>query len=196
MDQINRLEHQADQITHDVVTRLDRVFITPLDREDIRLLASRLDDVMDLIDGTTSRLHIFRAGDAPVGATLIAELITRATTQLQVAVEGLEQNKGLFVAERRDCRRGSGESCVCGPVGSGNADRLGVGADDPDERDYRRSSVFDAEIGRLKRPAPPPWPLSPRGSPQSIGHTPHSSPVRPPHAERREQAGAGAPGPP
>ena len=65
VDQIKRLEHQADQVTHDVVTRLDRVFITPLDREDIHLLASRLDDVIDLIDGTARRLHIFHAGDAP-----------------------------------------------------------------------------------------------------------------------------------
>ena len=58
VDQIKRLEHQADQVTHDVVTRLDRVFITPLDREDIHLLASRLDDVIDLIDGTARRLQI------------------------------------------------------------------------------------------------------------------------------------------
>ena len=93
VDQIKRLEHQADQVTHDVVSRLDRVFITPLDREDIHLLASRLDDVIDLIDGTARRLHIFRAGDAPLGATLIAEVIARAATQLQVAVEGLEDNK-------------------------------------------------------------------------------------------------------
>src|SRR2546426_1109879 len=84
---------RAKRTTHEVGTRLDRVFITPLDREDIHLLASRLDDVMDLIDGTARRLHIFRAGDAPLGATLIAEVIARATTQLQVAVEGLEQNK-------------------------------------------------------------------------------------------------------
>ena len=59
VDQIKRLEYQADQVTHEVVTRLDRVFITPLDREDIHLLASRLDDVIDLIDGTARRLLIF-----------------------------------------------------------------------------------------------------------------------------------------
>ena len=94
VDQIKRLEHQADQVTHEVVSRLDRVFITPLDREDIHLLASRLDDVIDLIDGTARRLYIFRAGDAPLGAHLIAEVIARATVQLQVAVEGLEENKG------------------------------------------------------------------------------------------------------
>jgi len=93
VDQIKRLEHQADQVTHDVVSRLDRVFITPLDREDIHSLASRLDDVMDLVDGTSRRLHIFHAGTAPEGARLIADVIVRATEQLQVAVGALEKNK-------------------------------------------------------------------------------------------------------
>jgi len=93
VDQIKRLEHQADQVTHDVVTRLDRVFITPLDREDIHLLASRLDDVIDLIDGTARRLQIFHAGAAPDGAMMIAEVIVRASEQLQVAVAALEKNK-------------------------------------------------------------------------------------------------------
>mgnify|MGYP001554162815 FL=1 len=65
VDSIKRLEHQADQITHDVVGRLDRTFITPLDREDIHMLASRLDDVMDLIDGTARRIQMFRAGEPP-----------------------------------------------------------------------------------------------------------------------------------
>src|SRR3954452_17858657 len=96
---IKRLEHQADQVTHEVVTRLDRVFITPLDREDIHLLASRLDDVIDLIDGTSRRLLIFHAGEAPHGATLIADVIGRAVEQLQVAVKSLEENKGGTVLQ-------------------------------------------------------------------------------------------------
>jgi hypothetical protein len=99
VDQIKRLEHQADQVTHEVVTRLDRVFITPLDREDIHLLASRLDDVIDLIDGTARRLQMFRAGKAPEGAVLIADVIGRAATQLQVGVRALEKNKGGTVLE-------------------------------------------------------------------------------------------------
>ena len=94
VDQIKRLEHQADQVTHEVVTRLDRVFITPLDREDIHLLASRLDDVIDLIDGTARRLLMFRAGAAPEGAVLIADVIGKAVAELQVAVRALEKNKG------------------------------------------------------------------------------------------------------
>ena len=99
VDQIKRLEHQADQVTHDVVTRLDRVFITPLDREDIHELASRLDDVMDLVDGTARRLLIFHAGAAPEGATLIADVIARATVQLQTAVAALEKNTGRTVLD-------------------------------------------------------------------------------------------------
>jgi predicted phosphate transport protein (TIGR00153 family) len=94
VDQIKRLEHQADQVTHDVVTRLDRVFITPLDREDIHLLASRLDDVIDLIDGTARRLLLFHAGRAPDGAVFIADVINKAVTELQAGVGALEKNKG------------------------------------------------------------------------------------------------------
>jgi uncharacterized protein len=99
VDQIKRLEHLADQVTHDVVSRLDRVFITPLDREDIHTLASRLDDVIDLMDGTARRLHIFRAGEAPQGAILIADVIVRAVTQLEVGVAALEKNKGSTVLD-------------------------------------------------------------------------------------------------
>ena len=60
IEAIKRLEHEADQVTHEVVNRLDRTFITPLDREDIHQLSSDLDDVMDAMDGTARRAQ---AGD-------------------------------------------------------------------------------------------------------------------------------------
>jgi predicted phosphate transport protein (TIGR00153 family) len=99
VEAIKRLEHQADQVTHEVVTRLDRVFITPLDREDIHLLASRLDDVVDLIDGTASRVQMYHAGEAPPGAVLMADVVLRATQQLLLAVQGLEKNKNGVVLD-------------------------------------------------------------------------------------------------
>lgn len=99
VDAIKRLEHEADQVTLEVVTRLDRVFITPLDREDIHLLASRLDDVVDLIDGTARRVQMYRAGEAPAGAILLAEVVLGATESLLVAVQGLEKNKSGVVLE-------------------------------------------------------------------------------------------------
>ena len=99
VDAIKRLEHQADEITHEVVTRLDRVFITPLDREDIHLLASRLDDVVDLIDGAAHRVEMYHAGIAPGGAILLAEVVVRATQALLVAVQNLEKNKNRTVLD-------------------------------------------------------------------------------------------------
>lgn len=92
-DSIKRLEHEADQLTHEVVTRLDRTFITPLDREDIHVLASRLDDVLDLIDGLARRSQIFQVGEAPTGAILLAEVIKKACEQLLIAVNALSRNR-------------------------------------------------------------------------------------------------------
>ena len=57
-------EHAADTITYDIMQRIDRSFVTPLDREDIHLLANRLDNVVDLMDGTARRATMVGAGSA------------------------------------------------------------------------------------------------------------------------------------
>ena len=91
VEAIKRLEHECDQITHEVVNRLDRTFITPLDREDIHQLASDLDDVMDTIDGTARRAQIFHLGAAPFGVKQLAEVISRMTGVLGEAVGRLKK---------------------------------------------------------------------------------------------------------
>ena len=75
VEAIKRLEHEADQVTHEVVNRLDRTFITPLDREDIHQLASDLDDVRDVIDGIARRSQIFHLGPARRGVNQLTEVI-------------------------------------------------------------------------------------------------------------------------
>jgi predicted phosphate transport protein (TIGR00153 family) len=97
VESIKRLEHECDQLTHEVITRLDRSFITPLDREDIHELASGLDDVIDLIDGIARRSQIFHAGKAPEGAILMADVLKRACAELLVAVRGLAKNEGVVL---------------------------------------------------------------------------------------------------
>ncbi|MFN0181467.1 MAG: DUF47 domain-containing protein [Gemmatimonadales bacterium] len=97
VESIKRLEHEADVLTHEVITRLDRSFITPLDREDIHMLASRLDDILDLIDGTARRVQIFRPGAAPTGTVVIAEVIVRSTEQILEAVRVLSSSKAPVV---------------------------------------------------------------------------------------------------
>jgi predicted phosphate transport protein (TIGR00153 family) len=54
-EEINDLEHKGDQITHEIFKGLNKVFITPLDREDIMELASKLDDVTDGIEASIAR---------------------------------------------------------------------------------------------------------------------------------------------
>jgi uncharacterized protein len=93
VETIKRLEHECDELTREVINRLDRSFITPLDREDIHALASRLDDVIDLIDGTARRVQIFHLGEAPEGSILLVNVIKRACEQLLVAVSGLRKNQ-------------------------------------------------------------------------------------------------------
>ena len=56
--QIKEIEHDADGLTHEIIDRIDRTFVTPFDREDIHALASELDDVVDLIDGIARRFDI------------------------------------------------------------------------------------------------------------------------------------------
>lgn len=89
IDAIKRLEHEADEITHEVVRRLDRTFITPIDREDIHHLASDLDDVLDRIDSTARRAQIFRLGATPEGIAELCELIVQITAETAKAVEKL-----------------------------------------------------------------------------------------------------------
>jgi predicted phosphate transport protein (TIGR00153 family) len=102
VEEIKRYEHDADELTHAVVARLDRSFITPLDREDIHLLASRLDDVIDLIDGIARRSQIFRIGSAPQGAILLAGVIQRAAAELLKAVQVMDRGRVMTVFD--SCR--------------------------------------------------------------------------------------------
>jgi len=57
---LERLEHDADQLTHELVEKVNRTFITPFDREDIHQLATDLDDVMDLMEAATERFILFK----------------------------------------------------------------------------------------------------------------------------------------
>jgi predicted phosphate transport protein (TIGR00153 family) len=95
-ESIKRLENEADGVTHEVVNRLDRTFITPIDREDIHLLASDLDDVIDRIDGTARRAQIFRLGRAPEGIAELCDVIRRITSEIAQAVAKLRSQDDVM----------------------------------------------------------------------------------------------------
>src|SRR5688572_21726683 len=93
---VKDLEHRADGITHNVIVRIDRSFVTPLDREDIHLLTSRLDDVIDLLDGTVRRAQMFHVKEAPPHAARLADVLKRAASLIETAVASMKKPKSML----------------------------------------------------------------------------------------------------
>jgi predicted phosphate transport protein (TIGR00153 family) len=87
--QIKELEHQADEITHEIMLRLDRSFVTPLDREDIHALATTLDNVVDLMDGTARRAQMFHLADRREPAKQLTVVLVRASELIRQAVHSI-----------------------------------------------------------------------------------------------------------
>jgi uncharacterized protein len=95
-DEIKEVEHKCDFLTHEIIQRLNRTFVTPLDREDIHALARSLDDVMDAIDASAALVRLYRLDSVRFGARELAGIITVSTTQVGLALEALERHKGLI----------------------------------------------------------------------------------------------------
>ncbi len=95
-DEIKEVEHKCDFLTHEIIQRLNRTFVTPLDREDIHALARSLDDVMDAIDASASRIRLYRLDKVRFGARELAHVITASTQQIRPALESMEQHKGVI----------------------------------------------------------------------------------------------------
>ena len=95
-DEIKETEHTCDVLTHAIIQRLNRTFVTPLDREDIHALARSLDDVMDAIDASATLIRLYRLENIRFGARELAQIITASTDQVRLALGALELNKGLM----------------------------------------------------------------------------------------------------
>ena len=96
VSKIKVLEHEADNLTHDIIDRIDRTFVTPFDREDIHELASVLDDVIDLIDGTARRATIFRIQKTRPAAVTLAEVLARAAHSVEEGVRDMKNAKFVY----------------------------------------------------------------------------------------------------
>jgi predicted phosphate transport protein (TIGR00153 family) len=93
--EIKQVEEACDTLTHEIIQRLNRTFVTPIDREDIYQLAKSLDDVMDAVDAAAGVVRRYRIAVMPYGARELASLIWRSTMQVKVAVEALEKRAGV-----------------------------------------------------------------------------------------------------
>ena len=94
--EIKEIEHHCDFLTHELVQRLNRTFVTPIDREDIHGMALVLDDVMDSIDASAGLFSLYKITSLRYGAAELADVIRRQTEELAKAVRLLEKRDGVL----------------------------------------------------------------------------------------------------
>jgi len=88
-------EHVGDKIVHDIVRRLNKSFITPIDREDIYDLVATTDEVLDNVEEAADMIMLYRVGEISPFALRQAEVIAKATPLLKECMDNLEKPKGL-----------------------------------------------------------------------------------------------------
>ena len=102
---ISEIEEACDTITHDVITKLNKTFVTPIDREDVHALASALDDVIDAIEDAAELVVLHRVGHIRPGADELARVVLAQTAQLVLAAENLPELTKFVPAAIREIKR-------------------------------------------------------------------------------------------
>ena len=98
--EIKRVETAGDEIVHNINQRIDTSFVTPLDREDIHLLANRLDNVIDLINGAARRVVMFRVTEARPGGKAMSEVLVRAAAEIQLSIGDITKRQKMLEHSR------------------------------------------------------------------------------------------------
>ncbi len=88
--EINLLEHRGDEVIHEIFTRLNQTFITPIDPEDIHNLSSALENVLDGIEDTVHRLVHYRIDPIPSNIVTLCEIVATCSQSLKAAFLALE----------------------------------------------------------------------------------------------------------
>jgi len=92
---MKELEHEADDVTHQIYRQVNVTFVTPFDREDIAALAQRMDDVMDFMEGATTAMRIYGISEPTPAARSLADLIRLQCLQIERAVANLRSSRKL-----------------------------------------------------------------------------------------------------
>ncbi len=91
--QIKDVEHEADHITHETVSKLHKTFVTPIDREYIYALITKMDDVLDLIDANCERIFLYKIKTSTPEAMAMINTLERAIEEVVKGVRGLRNLK-------------------------------------------------------------------------------------------------------
>jgi uncharacterized protein len=95
LKRIKAIEHECDDLTHSISTRLNKSFITPFDREDIYTLSGALDDIVDLIDDAARAMVMYHVQESTSYARNFADVIQRMAVELHEVVSMLSKPNGM-----------------------------------------------------------------------------------------------------
>jgi predicted phosphate transport protein (TIGR00153 family) len=95
-EEIKETEHACDRCTRSIIDRLNRTFVTPLDREDIHALAGSLDDVMDAIDAAAAVIRLYKIAHVRNGAKILVEIVCDSIDRITEALAALERRDGVL----------------------------------------------------------------------------------------------------
>ncbi|PKN20052.1 MAG: DUF47 domain-containing protein [Deltaproteobacteria bacterium HGW-Deltaproteobacteria-6] len=93
VSRLKEIEHEADGIAHKTYERMHKTFLTPLDREDIYALVNKMDDILDAIEGTAIRLHMYKVKRPDDEIIKQAEILFQAIKKIKMVVYGLRHMK-------------------------------------------------------------------------------------------------------
>ncbi|MEP6781313.1 MAG: DUF47 family protein [Gemmatimonadaceae bacterium] len=92
---IKKVETEGDEIVHNINKRIDTSFVTPLDREDIHLLAKSLDNVIDLINGASRRVVMFKVRESRDGGRAMSDVLVRAAREIQSSIGDINNRQKM-----------------------------------------------------------------------------------------------------
>jgi len=95
LDKMHQLEHDGDEVTHEIIERLNKTFITPFDREDIHALAKELDDIVDMLYTIVNRMKVYNVTGGNKNLMEFASVIDDSVRAVECAIKGLRDTKNL-----------------------------------------------------------------------------------------------------
>jgi uncharacterized protein Yka (UPF0111/DUF47 family) len=95
LQRMHDIEHEGDNVAHEIISRLDKTFITPFDREDIHTLTMELDNVIDMIDTIVSRMKVYKLTGIDKNMIKFAEVIGQSVQAVVIVIKGLRDKKHL-----------------------------------------------------------------------------------------------------
>ena len=90
---IKDVEHEADLITHETIEKLNKTFVTPLDREDIHGLITSLDNILDHVEAAADKFSLYRIPEVQPDAVVLADILIHSVKEVQITIGRLRSLK-------------------------------------------------------------------------------------------------------